>query len=137
MEEIGLKFLEAREGMDISLEEAAEDLNVDVSEIDNLEKGNIKHFSDVFQVRYLIEKYGKYLGLDYELLVDDFNEYLFDFTSKISLQAIKKAKKEKKNVKDDKLKSPYTLEKKDKKYIFIGIIICFLIIVILFLLFVL
>ena len=36
----------------------------------------------------------KYLGLDDDLILDEFNEYLFDFTSKISIDDIKKAEKE-------------------------------------------
>ena len=36
------------------------------------------------------------LGLDYDKMVEEFNEYLFDFTSKISIDDIRKAEKEQK-----------------------------------------
>lgn len=126
MQEIGLKFKKTRESMEISLEEAAEDLNLLVGEIDNLEKGNIKFFDNVPRIKELIEIYGKYLGLHYQLLIDEFNEYLFDYTSKISLQAVKKA--DKKTTKDDKLHSPYTIEK-PKNVLFLSIIIIAILVV--------
>ena len=131
LEELGLKFLEAREGIDITLEEASEDLQIPIEELENLEKGNIKAFSNVLRVKQIIEKYGKYLGLDYEALVDDFNEYLFDFTSKISLNAIKKANKKEED--QDKIQSPYTMEKKAFNiwYLVISVVV-FLILLILF-----
>ncbi len=110
MKDVGIKLKQAREAMEISIDEAAQDLNLMVEEIDNLEKGDIKFFDNVPKIKELIEIYGKYLGLHYELLVDDFNEYLFDYTSKISLQAIKKA--EKKEEDNSKPKSPYTIEQK-------------------------
>ena len=53
-------------------------------------------------------------------MIDEFNEYLFECTSKISLDEIKKAKKklEKKQKKQTNvIKSPYTLEKNDRFYI--------------------
>lgn len=53
------------------------------------------------------------LGLDKEDLVDEFNEYLFDYTSRLSLDDIKEAKKGKKPNK--KIKSPYTVDKGNKK----------------------
>ncbi len=128
MEELGLKFSEAREDNVISLEEAAEDLGVPIEELDNLEKGNIKFFDNVLRVRQLIEKYGKYLGLDYENMVENFNEYLFDFTSKISVEAIKKAKKKEES--GERVKSPYTVENNhaNKILLVVGLIIVILII---------
>ncbi len=110
MKDVGIKLRQARENMDISIEEAAEDLNLMAEEINGLENGDIKFFDNVPKIKELIEIYGKYLGLHCELLIDDFNEYLFDYTSKVSLQAIKKAEKND----DDKLKpkSPYTIEHK-------------------------
>ena len=108
--------------MDISLEEAAEDLDIPIAELENIEKGNVEYFSNVLQVRQLIEKYGKYLGLDYETLVDDFNEYLFDFTSKLSLNEIKNSEAEtaKKSPDTGRLRSPYTMESYNKNYTLIG-----------------
>ena len=50
-------------------------------------------------------------------MIDEFNEYLFDYTSKISLDDIKKAKKkaERNQAKKDKrIASPYTIERRKK-----------------------
>ena len=68
-----------------------------------------------------IKNYSKYLGLDYDEMVEEFNEYLFDFTSKISIEDIKKAEKEQrkkeKKLKTVKISSPYTVEKQQQKQI--------------------
>ena len=120
LKEIGEALKEARENIGISIEEAANDLKLRPSQIENLEAGNREAFKDVFYLKYFIRDYSKYLGLNYEDMIDEFNEYLFECTSKISLDEIKKAKKklEKKQKKQDKvIKSPYTLEKNDRFYI--------------------
>ena len=46
------------------------------------------------------------MGLKHEELVDEFNEYLFDYTSKISIEDVKK----KQDIIEDKatIHSPYT-----------------------------
>ena len=86
-------------------------------QIENIEAGNIDAFKDIFYLKYFIRDYSKYLGLDYEDMIDEFNEYLFDYTSKISLNDIKKAKKQIENKKQEKkIASPYTLEKKNRIY---------------------
>ena len=59
-------------------------------------------------------------------MVDEFNEFLFDFTSRIPVEEIEEAKKEKKNNK--KITSPYTLDFNDNKknyiiYLIIGLVI--------------
>lgn len=115
MKDIGEKLKETRESMGITLEEVAEDIKVDASQIENLEEGNMENFKDVYYLKYLIRDYSKYLGLNKEKLIDEFNEYLFDYTSKISLEDIKKAKDEIKEKEDDKIHSPYTIEHKSKK----------------------
>ena len=72
-------------------------------------------------LKMFIKNYSKYLGLDYDEMVEEFNEYLFDFTSKISIEDIKKAEKEQrkkeKKLKTVKIASPYTIEKKQQKSI--------------------
>ena len=83
MKEIGEKLKEARESIGVSIEEAAEDLKIRPSQIENLEQGNSDAFNDLFYLKYFIRDYAKYLGLDYEQMVEDFNEYVFDYTSKI------------------------------------------------------
>lgn len=117
MKEIGEKLKEAREAMGISISEAAEDLKLEVSQIENLEQGDMENFKDVYYLKYLIRDYSKYLGLNKEDLVNEFNEYLFDYTSKISLEDIKQAKEMIKKD-EDKIRSPYTIEHKKRPPIF-------------------
>ena len=107
MKEIGTKLKEARESIGVSIEEAAEDLKLKVSQIENLEAGNMEAFQDVFYLKYFIKDYAKYLGLKHEDLVDEFNEYLFDYTSKISIEDVKK-KQDTIEEPKDVVHSPYT-----------------------------
>ena len=134
MKEIGEKWKEAREIIGVSIEEVAEDLKLRPSQIENIESGNTDAFKDVFYLKYFIRDYAKYLGLDKEDLVDEFNEYLFDYTSRLSLDDIKAAKKNKKESK--KIKSPYTLEKKNRMSLImfgIYVIIALLVVMIIYL----
>ena len=111
MKEIGEKLREERLSIGISIEEAAEDLKMRPIQIENIEEGNMEAFQDIFYLKYFIRDYSKYLGLKYEEMVDEFNEFLFDYTSKISLDDIKEArKKADKTEKTNKILSPYTLE---------------------------
>ena len=91
------------------------------SQLENIEEGNRESFKDVFYLKMFIKNYSKYLGLDYDEMVEEFNEYLFDFTSKISIEDIKKAEKEQrkkeKKLKTVKIASPYTVEKQQQKII--------------------
>lgn len=141
MKEIGEKLKETRENMGISVEETAEDLKVRPSQVEDVESGNIKAFKDIFSLKYFVRDYSKYLGLDYDNMVDEFNEYLFDYTSKLSIDDIKKAQKADEKSKEQKIISPYTVEKKRKKLIspiiiwglilaFIGIVAYFVILTI-------
>ena len=129
MKEIGEKLKETREAMGVSIEEASEDLNVRPSQIEAAESGNIKAFKDIFSLKFFIRDYSKYLGLNYDEMIDEFNEYLFDYTSKLSLEDIKKAanadKKEK--LKGKKISSPYT-SSDNRKFIIPPIIIYILVI---------
>ncbi len=119
MKEIGENLKEARENMGITIEEVASDLKLSVKQIENIEQGNLDAFKDIFYLKYFIRDYSKYLGLNYEDMIDEFNEYLFDYTSKISLSDIKNAKKqiEKNHKQEKRIASPYTLEKKNRLYI--------------------
>ncbi len=114
MKEIGESLKEARENIGITIEEAANDLKLQPSQIEDIEEGNKDAFEDIMHLKYFIRDYAKYLGLNYEDLVDDFNEFLFDYTSRISLDDIKKARKQVENSKkkeENKVVSPYTYEK--------------------------
>ena len=106
MKDIGIKLKEKREENGVSIEEAAEDLKMRPSQIESLEDGRREDFKDVMSLKYFIRDYAKYLGLDGEKMVDEFNEFLFDATSKIPVGEIEKAKEDKKNKKD--IVSPYT-----------------------------
>lgn len=129
MKEIGLKLKAKREENGVSLEEAASDLKMRVSQLESIEEGKQEEFKDVFSLKYFIRDYAKYLGLDGEAMLDSFNEYLFEQTSKISLEEIEEAKKQKEEKeKDMKILSPYTVTARDKKRIYI--LIAFVIIVI-------
>ena len=118
MKEIGEKLKEARESIGITVEEVSEDLKVRPSQVEEVEKGNIKALKDIFSLKNFIRDYSKYLGLSYDEVIDEFNEYLFDYTSQISLEDIKKAKNKDDSVKKEKkVISPYTMEPKKKNKI--------------------
>lgn len=111
MKNIGTKLKTKREENGLSVEEVAEDLKMRPSQITSIEEGKIEDFKDVFYLKYFIRDYAKYLGLDGEKLLDEFNEYLFDMTSKIPVNLINEAKDKKE---EDKVSSPYTIEKNKK-----------------------
>lgn len=107
MKNIGLKLKEKRQQNGLSVEEVAEDLKMRPAQISSIEEGKTEDFKDVFYLKYFIRDYAKYLGLDSEKILDEFNEYLFDVTSKIPVDLINQAKKEKKED-ETKKPSPYT-----------------------------
>ncbi|MBR5662878.1 MAG: helix-turn-helix domain-containing protein [Bacilli bacterium] len=114
MNEMGNMLRVTRESSGVSLEEASNDLNIKQIVLENIEDGKIGAFKDVFQLKTYINDYAKYLGLDGEKLVDSFNEYLFNYTSKIPIKDIKKAaqEQEKDEKGQEKVISPYTKEYK-------------------------
>lgn len=134
LKEIGEELKKAREEHGVSIEEAAEDLNLRVSQIENIEKGNLKVFKDVFYLKCFIRDYAKYLGLDEELMMDEFNEFFFEETSKIPIAEIEKASREKKKEQsqEKKVVSPYTIEDKPKSKI-IPVIVTLIILLLVFL----
>ena len=121
MRDIGLKLKEKREENGVSIEEVAEDLKMRPSQIISLEEGKKEDFKDVLFLKYFIRDYAKYLGLDGEEMVDEFNEFLFDFTSKIPVEEIEKAKLN--NVSKKDVISPYTSKVSDKKGLKIVLVI--------------
>ena len=126
MKDIGLKLKEKREENGVSIEEVAEDLKMRPSQIISLEEGKKEDFKDVLFLKYFIRDYAKYLGLDGEEMIDEFNEFLFDFTSKIPVEEIEKAKLN--NVNKKEIISPYTSKINDKKGLKIVLGIVFLIV---------
>lgn len=132
MNEIGESFKEKREEIGITVAEASNDLKIDSILIENLESGNHKVFKDILELKDTISSYAKYLGLESEELLDELNDYLFETTSKISIDDIKERleKEKKENEEKKKIKTPYTLETEKKKS-YTAVMIGFLIIVIL------
>ena len=115
MKDIGEKIRATRIKTGISVEEAAEDLNYKVSQLEDIENGNYKNFKDKFVLKAIVSDYSKYLGLDVEEIIDQFNDFVFESTSKIPLDDIAKASRIKEKQEDVKIASPYTAtEEKDK-----------------------
>ena len=126
MEVIGEKLKASREEKGLSLEEVSEDLKVEVKDLKNIESGNRKAFDDVFLVKKYIYEYAKYLGLDYEKLIEEFNEFMFEYTSKIPTEVIERISKQKEKEEMSKgALSPYTIvnRKSSKKVIVIVLIV--------------
>ena len=122
MNEIAEKLSNKRNEMGISLKEVSEDIKYDISKLEAIESGNFKSFKDIFVLKCIIKDYAKYLGLDYENIIDDFNDFVFESTSKIPLDDIKKANKTKDKTGDDMIASPYTIVEKKKNYLLIVLI---------------
>ena len=114
MKNIGLKLKEKRIQNGLSIDEVAEDLKLRPSQIESIEEGRKDDFKDIFYLKYFIRDYAKYLGLDSDKMLDEFNEYLFDETSKIPVDMIKEAKKEKSEEVSNEKVSPYTKSSKKK-----------------------
>ena len=134
VKELGEGLKNTRISNGVSLSEAAEDLDISTVQLQNIESGNVKAFKDVYVLKQYIRQYAKYLGLDCDKVVDEFNGFLFEHTSKISLDDIKKAQK---SVEDSekKIHSPYTKIQKEKIIIWpfvLGIVICLLAVSIVF-----
>lgn len=136
MNEIGELLRSTREDSGVSLEEASADLEIKTLILENIEDGNIGCFKDIFVLKDNIYNYSKYLGLEPEKIIDKFNEYLFEYTSKIPLEDIEKAmmeqKKEEEGTKEMKIVSPYTVS--PKKYNSKLFIVLYVILVVLVLL---
>ena len=90
MEEIGNLFLLTREAAGVSLKEVSEDLEIDEAILENIEDGKSGAFSDVFVLKSYIADYAKYLGLDADKIIDEFNEFIFEATSRIPIKEIEK-----------------------------------------------
>jgi len=134
MEFIGEKLKTSREEKGLSLQEVSEDLKITEKDLRNIEQGNQKAFVDIYVLRNCIYDYAKYLGLDYEQIIDEFNEYMFEYTSRIPVEAIERISKQKEKEESNKeALSPYTsqnLENPKKKWIVIvGIVILVLAII--------
>ncbi len=114
MKELGEYLKHARQSNGVSVEEAAEDLELSTSQLENIESGNTRAFKDVYNLKQYVKNYAKYLGLNPDEVADEFNSFLFEHTSKISLDDIKQAQKSLEVEETKKVKSPYTKEYKKK-----------------------
>ena len=109
MFEIGQTLKEARVSSGVSLAEASKDLNIKEVILENIEEGSMGCFKDIYELKDYIASYAKYLGLNVTVLIDEFNEYLFEYTSKIPLKEIeKKVEEQNKEKTSEKVVSPYT-----------------------------
>ena len=115
MKDIGNIFKEKREEIGVKLEEAASDLDITVAQLENLEDGNINAFKDIFFLKELIKKYATYLNVDGEKMIEEFNDFVFDFTSRIPVDEIEQKVKEIEKINEKKtrkrISSPYTRKK--------------------------
>ena len=115
MKELGEYLKRTRISNGVSLTEACEDLDFSTTQLENIESGNVRAFKDVYELRDSVKSYAKYLGLDSEKVVDEFNGFLFQHTSRISLDDIREAQKKKEElINEKKVRSPYTIEHKEK-----------------------
>lgn len=139
LNEIGSDFKQTRTSSSISLEEASADTGIPVEALEQIEDGSIGSFKDIFKLKEYLQTYAKYLGLNPSQVIDDFNEYMFEYTSKIPLDDLEKEieEKERELLKEDtndiKIVSPYLRPKEESpviKYITVAIVIIILIAVI-------
>lgn len=133
MEIIGEKLKASREEKGLSLEEVSEDLNINIKDLDNVENGKRSEFSDIFLLKKYIYDYAKYLGLNYEELIEEFNEYMYEATSKIPTEVIERISKQKEKEEEEKgALSPYTIPIKEKtnKKMVIAVIVLILVVVV-------
>ena len=135
MNEIGDTLRYAREFSGVSLNEASKDLDIKIEILQNIEDGRTGAFKDIFELKNNIANYAKYLGLNSDELIDEFNEYMFEYTSKIPIKEIEKTIelkiKEEKKENENEIISPYTKEKKkydNKIYVIIYIFILLMIV---------
>lgn len=133
MNEIGSDFKQARISSGLNLEEASSDTNIPVEALEQIEAGSIGSFKDIFKLKEYLQTYAKYLGLDPNQVIDDFNEYMFEYTSKIPLDDLEKKIEEKERqaieeekTQDIRIVSPYLRPKEESrmmKYIIIALVI--------------
>ena len=138
LNEIGLRLKSARELAGVTLEEASEDLSIKEVVLSNIESGNIGSFKDIYVLKDYIKNYAKYLGISPSDVEKDFNEYLFEITSKIPVGEIEKKIKEKQKIEDTqplRVASPYTTMKskyKNKSFLLLYVLVILLVAIAIF-----
>lgn len=136
MIEAGESLKSAREKAGVSIEEASQDLNIPVLFLEQIESGAVGAFEDIYELKNMMVEYGRYLGLNTDDIKLKFNEYMFDYTSKIKLDEIEKAMREQQKEKesDEEIHSPYTRvtpKEKTLPYILSAVVIIILVILVL------
>ena len=132
MDSIGSMLKSTREQSGVSIEEASSDLNINVNFLLNIEEGKIGCFKDIFELKDYLSIYAKYLGLDSEKIIDEFNEYMFEYTSKIPVKEIEKMAQKEAREEASKVTSPYTRKpRKHNTTYYIGIYVVIFLLVIL------
>lgn len=136
MIEAGESLKSAREKAGVSIEEASQDLNIPVLFLEQIESGAVGAFEDIYELKNMMVEYGKYLGLNTDDIKLKFNEYMFDYTSKIKLDEIEKAMREQQKEKgsDEEIHSPYTRvtpKEKTLPYILSAVVIIILVVLVL------
>ena len=108
--EISESLKSARESAGLSLEEVSKDLEIPELILTQIEEGNTGAFKDIFKLKSYINDYAKYLGFNPNEIMDEFNEFMFEKTSKIQMSEIEKAARETANMEanDKRVASPYT-----------------------------
>ena len=110
MIEVGDTLRNSREVSGVTLEEVSTDLDIPVILLEQIEDGNMGAFKDVFELKDYIRKYAKYIGLNPEEIMDIFNAFMFERTSKIPMDKIEEAVKVNASLeeKEERVASPYT-----------------------------
>ena len=134
LNEIGEMLNQARENSGVSIKEVSKDLNIKEEILENIEAGRVGAFKDIIELKNYIAEYAKYLGLDTTKIIDEFNEYMFEYTSKIPIKEIEKTieLKLKEDPKNNEIASPYTSKKrKYKKSVYVVIYILLFVVMVL------
>jgi len=133
LKEIADLLRETRAESGIDLDEVSKDLEISELALKNIEEGKIGAFKDIFVLKKYISDYAKYLGINSEKMLEEFNEYLFEYTSRIPIKEIEKTiELNTKETEEEKIISPYTLNRpKNRRGIYIFIYILVLILVVL------
>lgn len=124
MNEIGKNFKLARTDAGLSLEEVEKDTKIPASAIEQIEEGSIGSFKDIFVLRDYLTTYAKYLVMDESKVLDKFNEYMFEYTTKLPTERIEKEmkkqkikeEKEEKESNSIKVSTPYLSFKEKNSY---------------------
>lgn len=133
MIETGLALKNTRETSGVSLDEVSNDLSIPVLYLEQIEDGSIGSFDDIYELKQMIIDYAKYLGINTDTVITKFNEYMFEYTSKIPMDEIEKAvrEKQKEEESEERIASPYTRvypKEKTLPYVLTGILIMVLVV---------